>query len=66
MEVDIEGCMYSYIGAHDIELTAKEMHAKVIAPHNDPSLDEPDILRFLWRTYFWPGTLPAYRQEKTE
>ena len=43
-----------------------EMHAKVIAPHNDPSLDEPDILRFLWRTYFWPGTLPAHRQEKAE
>ena len=44
--------------------STKEMHAKLIAPFNDPKLDEPDILLFLWRTYFWPGTLPEYRNGK--
>eukprot|EP00931_Biecheleriopsis_adriatica_P096908 TRINITY_DN70638_c0_g1_i1.p1 TRINITY_DN70638_c0_g1~~TRINITY_DN70638_c0_g1_i1.p1 ORF type:complete len:331 (+),score=54.48 TRINITY_DN70638_c0_g1_i1:81-995(+) len=38
-----------------------EMHAKHIAPFHDPSLDEPNILRFLWREYVWPGA-PAHRQ----
>eukprot|EP00440_Ansanella_granifera_P076125 gb/GFBE01082616.1/.p1 GENE.gb/GFBE01082616.1/~~gb/GFBE01082616.1/.p1 ORF type:complete len:314 (+),score=62.91 gb/GFBE01082616.1/:1-942(+) len=44
-----------------------EMHAKLIAPHNDPALDEQCIVRFLWRTYIWPGQLPPHRQtEKAE
>ncbi|CAL1164839.1 unnamed protein product [Cladocopium goreaui] len=41
-----------------------EMHQKLIAPHSNPELDEPDILKFLWRTYFWPGKLPEHRQSK--
>lgn len=42
-----------------------EMHAKLIVPHSDPTLDEPDILRFMWRTYFWPGSLPEHRQKES-
>lgn len=39
-----------------------EMHEKIIKPHIDPSLDEPCIVRYLLRTYFWPGVLPAWRK----
>eukprot|EP00930_Biecheleria_cincta_P060916 TRINITY_DN4649_c0_g1_i1.p1 TRINITY_DN4649_c0_g1~~TRINITY_DN4649_c0_g1_i1.p1 ORF type:complete len:307 (-),score=54.57 TRINITY_DN4649_c0_g1_i1:208-1128(-) len=41
-----------------------EMHAKHIAPYNDPSLNEQCIVRFLFRTYFWPGTLPPHRAQE--
>lgn len=41
-----------------------EMHAKLIEPHIDPSLNERCILRYLWRTYFWPGELPAHRRKE--
>lgn len=40
-----------------------EMHNKLIKPHADPSLDERCIVRYLIRTFFWPGKLPAYRQK---
>jgi len=39
-----------------------EMHAKLVEPKMDPSLNERCLVRYLWRTYFWPGELPAYRQ----
>lgn len=45
------------------------LHQKIVVGKMIPSLDEQCILRYLWRTYFWPGTLPAHRQEaagKTE
>lgn len=40
-----------------------EMHDKLIAPNVHPELNQKCILRYLWRTYFWPGVLPAHRQK---
>eukprot|EP00441_Pelagodinium_beii_P022887 CAMPEP_0197667692 /NCGR_PEP_ID=MMETSP1338-20131121/67155_1 /TAXON_ID=43686 ORGANISM="Pelagodinium beii, Strain RCC1491" /NCGR_SAMPLE_ID=MMETSP1338 /ASSEMBLY_ACC=CAM_ASM_000754 /LENGTH=244 /DNA_ID=CAMNT_0043246985 /DNA_START=142 /DNA_END=876 /DNA_ORIENTATION=+ len=43
-----------------------EMHDKLIKPRNDPSLNEPDILKYLWRSYIWPGKRPAMTAKKAE
>lgn len=40
------------------------LHKKLIEPTMDPSLNEQCLLRYLWRTYFWPGTLPAHRRSQ--
>mmetsp|Transcript_21940 Transcript_21940/g.61322 ORF Transcript_21940/g.61322 Transcript_21940/m.61322 type:complete len:300 (-) Transcript_21940:299-1198(-) len=38
------------------------LHKKLIAPRIDPELDQRCMLRYLWRTFFWPGHLPPHRQ----
>jgi fatty acid desaturase len=37
-----------------------EAHARELAPHMDPRLDEPSLIAFLWRTYIWPGRRVRY------
>lgn len=37
-----------------------EAHAERIAPHIHPNLDQPSLLAYLWRTYFWPGKRLTY------
>ncbi|MBS2025314.1 MAG: fatty acid desaturase [Deltaproteobacteria bacterium] len=32
-----------------------EVHAKLIAPHIHPALDQQSVLAYMWRTYVWPG-----------
>jgi fatty acid desaturase len=39
------------------------LHKKHLEGVMDPSLNEQCILRYLFRTFFWPGTLPAYRRQ---
>jgi fatty acid desaturase len=38
-----------------------EMHEKIVVPRIDPSLNERCIVRYLIKTFFWPGRLPVYR-----
>lgn len=40
-----------------------ELHQKFVEPHLDPSLNEKCIVRYLWRTFVWPGRLPEWRRE---
>jgi fatty acid desaturase len=37
-----------------------EAHAERIAPHIHPNLDQPSLLAYLWRTFFWPGKRTTY------
>lgn len=39
------------------------LHQKLVVPHMDPALDERCIVRYLLRTYFCPGRLPAHRRQ---
>lgn len=32
-----------------------EVHAKEIAPHIHPALDQKSLVAYVWRTYIWPG-----------
>ncbi|MCB9506688.1 MAG: fatty acid desaturase [Myxococcales bacterium] len=32
-----------------------DAHRREVAPNNDPRLDEPSIVAYIWRTFFWPG-----------
>jgi len=41
---------HNVAGLHWAELAA--LHRAKVAPRIDPSLDEPSMLRYLWRTYF--------------
>ena len=34
---------------------APEAHAREIAPHIHPNLDQKSLLAYLWRTFGWPG-----------
>eukprot|EP00929_Paragymnodinium_shiwhaense_P118197 TRINITY_DN9000_c0_g1_i1.p1 TRINITY_DN9000_c0_g1~~TRINITY_DN9000_c0_g1_i1.p1 ORF type:complete len:307 (-),score=49.64 TRINITY_DN9000_c0_g1_i1:227-1147(-) len=51
---------HMYTNTHWTEYPA--LHDKLVAPYNEPELNQQCILRYLFRTYFWPGTLPAHRQ----
>jgi fatty acid desaturase len=35
-------------------------HAKIVATHIHPNLDQPSLLAYLWRTYGWPGKRLTY------
>ncbi|MFT3771284.1 MAG: fatty acid desaturase [Minicystis sp.] len=35
-------------------------HAKRVAPFIHPNLDQPALLPYLWRTFFWPGKRVDY------
>merc|ERR1712216_125041 len=39
-----------------------KLHQLLVVPRMDPRLDERDILRYLWRTFFWPAKLPPHRE----
>jgi fatty acid desaturase len=39
---------------------APEAHAKELAPHIDPRLDQPSLLAYCWRAYIWPGKRLRY------
>lgn len=39
---------------------APAAHAKEVAPHIHPNLDQPSLLLYIWRTFFWPGQRLAY------
>eukprot|EP00403_Amphidinium_massartii_P019939 CAMPEP_0178409924 /NCGR_PEP_ID=MMETSP0689_2-20121128/20712_1 /TAXON_ID=160604 /ORGANISM="Amphidinium massartii, Strain CS-259" /LENGTH=250 /DNA_ID=CAMNT_0020031079 /DNA_START=165 /DNA_END=917 /DNA_ORIENTATION=+ len=43
------------------------LHAKLVEPHIDPALNEKCIVRYIWRTYIWPGLgpMPLVRNEGT-
>mmetsp|Transcript_38454 Transcript_38454/g.46394 ORF Transcript_38454/g.46394 Transcript_38454/m.46394 type:complete len:331 (-) Transcript_38454:1002-1994(-) len=47
--------------------TYAKLHEELIKPHIDPKLDEPSMIGYTWRTFFWPGMLtPANRAKKVE
>ena len=35
-------------------------HAELVRPHIHPSLEQPSMIAYLWRTYFWPGARQNY------
>jgi fatty acid desaturase len=37
-----------------------EEHARRVAPHIHPNLDQPSLLAYLWRTFGWPGQRVTY------
>ncbi len=39
---------------------AKEAHARLVAPHIHPALDQRSILLYMWRSYLWPGKRLRY------
>jgi fatty acid desaturase len=36
------------------------VHAKEIAPHIHPALDQKSLVAYIWRTYIWPGKRVTY------
>jgi len=40
-----------------------EAHAREIAPYIHPALDQPSILAYIWRAFFWPGRRTRYDGE---
>ncbi|KAH6640055.1 fatty acid desaturase-domain-containing protein [Truncatella angustata] len=48
-----------YPGLHWSVLPRK--HEELIAPHIAPSLEDPSILAYMWRTFVWPGLRLDYR-----
>ena len=38
----------------------KKAHEEQIAPYIHPNLNEPNMLAYIWRTYFWPGVRVDY------
>ncbi|KAI5460519.1 fatty acid desaturase-domain-containing protein [Mariannaea sp. PMI_226] len=47
-----------YPGLHWSILPQK--HQELIAPHIAPSLEDPSILAYMWRTFIWPGVRLDY------
>jgi hypothetical protein len=49
-------------------------HLNDVVHHMDPALDEPSLVRYLWRAFIWPGRrlrfdgqpvqLPAHRERR--
>lgn len=39
----------------------KEAHEREIAPAIDPRLNEPNMLAYIWRAFFFPGRMVDYR-----
>lgn len=37
-----------------------EAHAREVAPHIHPALDQPSLLAYIWRTFLWPGKRLRY------
>jgi fatty acid desaturase len=35
-------------------------HAELVHPHIHPNLEQPSMIAYLWRTYFWPGARQNY------
>jgi fatty acid desaturase len=35
-------------------------HAKIVAPHIHPNLDQKSLIAYLWRTFAWPGQRQTY------
>mmetsp|Transcript_58838 Transcript_58838/g.137422 ORF Transcript_58838/g.137422 Transcript_58838/m.137422 type:complete len:317 (-) Transcript_58838:112-1062(-) len=50
---------HMYSTAHWSELPA--MHSKMVEPYIHPMLVEPCVVRYVWRTYVWPGLGPSPR-----
>ncbi|ETS84326.1 hypothetical protein PFICI_02351 [Pestalotiopsis fici W106-1] len=48
-----------YPGLHWSVLPQK--HRELIAPHIAPTLEEPSILGYMWRTFIWPGVRLDFR-----
>ncbi|KAI1126480.1 fatty acid desaturase-domain-containing protein [Nemania abortiva] len=48
-----------YPGLHWSALPQK--HRELIAPHIEPSLEDPSILAYMWRTFIWPGVRLDFR-----
>ena len=38
----------------------RELHHAEVVRHMDPRLDEPSLVRYLWRTFVWPGRRLRY------
>lgn len=55
---------HMYSNTHWTEYPA--LHTKLVEPFNEPELNQRCILRYLFRTYFWPGTLPPHRRPQAE
>jgi fatty acid desaturase len=39
---------------------APAAHARLVAPHIHPNLDQKSLLAYLWRTFGWPGQRTTY------
>jgi fatty acid desaturase len=38
----------------------KQAHRTDVVPHMDPRLDEPSLVRYMWRTFVWPARRLRY------
>jgi len=52
------GIHHKYPGLHWSR--APEAHAREIAPHIHPNLDQTSLIAYLWRAYGWPGERVMY------
>jgi fatty acid desaturase len=50
-----------YPGLHWSVLAQK--HKELVAPHITPSLEQPSILGYMWRSFVWPGVRLNFRGE---
>lgn len=44
----------------------REAHARELAPHVHPALDQPSFPAYLFRAYIWPGTRASYLGDRFE
>jgi fatty acid desaturase len=54
-----------YHGIHHLQPAAHwsrlpQLHAELIHPFIHPALEQPSMLAYTWRTYFWPGERLRY------
>uniref|UniRef100_A0A7S0RSJ4 Fatty acid desaturase domain-containing protein n=1 Tax=Pyramimonas obovata TaxID=1411642 RepID=A0A7S0RSJ4_9CHLO len=44
----------------------KKLHEEIVKPRINPALEEPSIIGYVWRTFFYPGVLPPHRRNKVQ
>jgi fatty acid desaturase len=40
----------------------KAKHEEFVKPHIDPTLDQPYLIGYIFKAYFWPGVMPDHRK----